>query len=68
MAPCPDCVEDAQHRDEHMAIVWCQHRKAGGVYTVDSGIWKISFPHATEKEFRRSLYAEWGRKLMQKSV
>ena len=68
MAPCPDCVEDAQHRDENMLIVYCPHHKAGGVYIVEAGTWSISCPHNSESEFKRSLYAGLGRALMGRAV
>lgn len=66
-APCKSCVENAQHQDETLGLVWCEHTRYGGVYQVEIGQWSIVGPFEDESQFKRALYNSFARKLMAKA-
>ena len=67
-SPCNDCVANARHMDESFGLVWCEHNKFGGLYNAEIAKWNLIGPFDNELEFKRSLYNNFARKLMQKSI
>ena len=68
LAPCLDCVQRAQFCDESLAIVYCPHRKFGGIFQTEIGQWHIVGPFGSEKEFKRSVHNNLARQVMRKAV
>lgn len=64
---CEHCVEHSRHENEDVGIVWCEHSRYGGIYTVDAGMWNIIGPFDVEEDFKRYVMAVFSRQVRQKA-